>query len=120
MNRGSQLACGGVSDDRGCGRLVGVIGNRYGNNRGGRIMYLTQIPIVQGDDYKQHQNVKKIFPGDQKVLFQQHDAGVLVLSASKPIGALDTKEANLSTFVEGGKYAFSLRLNPVKRDIKTH
>lgn len=83
-------------------------------------MYLTHISIVQGDDYNQHQHVKSIFPGDQRVLFQQQDSEILVLSECKPLGDYETKEVDLSSFEVGKEYVFSLRLNPVKRDIKTH
>lgn len=83
-------------------------------------MYLTQIPIAKGDDYRQHQYIRNIFPGDQKVLFQQHDSGILILSYSKPIGNFTTKEVDITSFEKGGRYAFTLRLNPVKRDIKSH
>jgi CRISPR-associated protein Cas6/Cse3/CasE subtype I-E len=83
-------------------------------------MYLTQLPIKAGDDYQQHQAIRNIFPGDQKILFQSHDAGVLVLSDKKP-EAIDVSvmDVNVSSYENGGKYAFTIRLNPVKRDINT-
>lgn len=84
-------------------------------------MYLTIIPIINGDDYQQHKNVKQIFPGDQKVLFQQSDSCVAVVSSEKPIGNFQAKEIDISTsFIEGKQYAFTVRLNPAKRDLNTH
>jgi CRISPR-associated protein Cas6/Cse3/CasE subtype I-E len=83
-------------------------------------MYLTNLPSIQGDDYKQHQNVRQVFPGTQRVLFQQHDCGVTVISDEKPVEDLNTKEIDETSFVVGGQYPFTVRLNPSKRDIKTH
>jgi CRISPR-associated protein Cas6/Cse3/CasE subtype I-E len=84
-------------------------------------MYLTLIPVVNGDDYQQHKNVRQIFPGDQKVLFQQSDSCIAVVSPEKPVGNFQTKEIDASTsFVEGKQYPFTMRLNPAKRDLNTH
>ena len=83
-------------------------------------MYLTQMSMVEGDDYQQHQAVRGVFPGDQKVLFQQSDSGLTILSSEKPVG-LQSQEIDISSqAVEGKQYSFTIRLNPVKRDIKTH
>lgn len=82
-------------------------------------MYLTYIPLVSGDDYAQHQHVKSIFPGDQKVLFQQQDSGLLVWSSCKPLGDYTTKEVDVYSYAKGSTYPFTIRLNPVKRDAKT-
>ena len=60
-------------------------------------MYLTSIPVVEGDDYQQHKNVKKIFPGDQKVLFQREDSNILIMSSKKPTKELPVKEIDLSS-----------------------
>jgi CRISPR-associated protein Cas6/Cse3/CasE subtype I-E len=83
-------------------------------------MYLTQVSAIKGDDYQQHQVVRKIFPGDQKVLFQKSDNGLTVLSSAKPIG-LQSQELDIfSLAVIGKQFNFTIRLNPVKRDMKTH
>ena len=82
-------------------------------------MYLTILPKIIGDDYRIHQKVRELFPGDQRVLFQQSDDVITVISANKPVGDLATKEVDESVFVSGSKFAFTARLNPAKRDIKT-
>jgi CRISPR-associated protein Cas6/Cse3/CasE subtype I-E len=85
-------------------------------------MYTTKMNSAIGDDYKQHQTVREKFPGDQRVLFQQSDCGMLITSSEKPVdGSLTVKEIDPSVLaVEGEQFTFSLRLNPVRRDHKTH
>jgi CRISPR-associated protein Cas6/Cse3/CasE subtype I-E len=83
-------------------------------------MYITKLPGIDGDSYRKHQVIRQMFPGDQRVLFQKNDEGILVLSdLSSVTEGLDSKELDTSSYKNGGQYAFSLRLNPVKRDIKT-
>jgi CRISPR system Cascade subunit CasE len=83
-------------------------------------MYLTQLPNVPEDDYQVHQKIRKIFPENQKVLFQRCDEEVFILSNKKPeTEGLSVKEIDISSYKNGGLYAFTLRLNPAKRDIKT-
>lgn len=83
-------------------------------------MHLTRMPVVEGDDYQQHQAVRKVFPGDQKVLFQQSDNCLTILSSEKPVG-LQSQEIDISSqAVVGKQYSFTVRLNPAKRDMKTH
>jgi CRISPR system Cascade subunit CasE len=79
-------------------------------------MYLTQIPLVNGDDYQQHQKVKELFPGNQRVLFQRTDSEIVILSEKK--SDLPAKEVDTSSKV-GDQHMFTLRLNPAKRDMKT-
>lgn len=83
-------------------------------------MYTTKINSAIGDDYKQHQVIRQIFPGDQKILFQQSDCGILITSITKPIDeTLKIKEIDLSSIaVTGEQFTFSLRLNPTRRDRK--
>ena len=84
-------------------------------------MYLTQLPNVPVDDYQVHQKVREIFPKGQKVLFQRCDGGVFILSEKKPDAeGLSVKEVDISSYKDGGQHPFTLRLNPAKRDIKTH
>lgn len=83
-------------------------------------MYLTQMPGVEGDDYQRHQTIREVFPGDPKVLFQQSDCGLLVLSSEKPVG-LQSREVDLSSLaIEGKQFSFTVRLNSAKRDERTH
>jgi CRISPR system Cascade subunit CasE len=80
-------------------------------------MYLTKLPIIKGDDYCKHQVIKSIFPGDQKVLFQENNTGITVLSGS--VCDNTSTEVDFLSYTNGNKYAFTIRLNPVRRDIKT-
>lgn len=80
-------------------------------------MYLTNLSVIEGDDYYKHQIIKSFFPGDQKVLFQENDDGVTVVS-EKPSGSNSTA-IDLSSYSVGDKLSFTLRLNPTKRDMKT-
>lgn len=79
-------------------------------------MYLTKLSPISGDDYKKHQMIKDIFPGDQKVLFQVNDMGITVISE---VAVTDSVEIDLSSYTLGSKHPFTLRLNPVTRDIRT-
>ena len=81
---------------------------------------MTKLPNASGDDYQVHQKVRKMFPGNQKALFQRCDEGTFIFSEKKP-DAVDfsIKEIVLSAYVNGGQYPFTLRLNPAKRDMKT-
>jgi CRISPR-associated protein Cas6/Cse3/CasE subtype I-E len=81
-------------------------------------MYLTQLPIIAKDDYALHQHIRQMIPGDQKVLFQRNNEGVTIFSERKPDG-VDSKEIDTSLYTVGGKYTFTLRLNPAKKDIRT-
>lgn len=80
-------------------------------------MYLTKIQSIKGDDYYKHQIIKNLFSGDQKVLFQENDSGITVVS-EKSSGS-DSTTIDLSSYSVGGKHPFTLRLNPAKRDMKT-
>ena len=83
-------------------------------------MYITKLSPVLGDDYKVHQKVREIFPAGQKVLFQRCDEGVFVMSERKPVDdKLLYNEVDTSLYSNGYQHAFTLRLNPTKRDIKT-
>lgn len=82
-------------------------------------MYLTKLPNASGDDYQVHQEIRKMFPGNQKVLFQRCDEGIFIFSEKKPDTVISFKEINVSTYVNGGQYPFTLRLNPAKKDKET-
>jgi CRISPR-associated protein Cas6/Cse3/CasE subtype I-E len=80
-------------------------------------MYITELSIIDGDNYKQHQYIRKIFQGDQKVLFQKTDSCIIVLSSNK--SNKECKEVDLSNYNNIDSYTFSIRLNPSKRDNKS-
>jgi CRISPR-associated protein Cas6/Cse3/CasE, subtype I-E/ECOLI len=82
-------------------------------------MYLTRLPNAPEDDYQVHQKIRKMFPGNQKILFQRCDEGIFILSEKKPGTVISVKEIDISIYANGGQFPFSLRLNPAKRDKKT-
>lgn len=84
-------------------------------------MYLTRLPAISGDDYHIHQITRKIFPGDQRVLFQRTDDSIVVISESPAVDAtIVSEKVDLTRYEEGKSYSFFVRLNPSKRDSKTH
>ena len=83
-------------------------------------MFLIKMPLIPGDDYQIHQHVKSVFPGNQKVLFQRTDDCIFVANEEKPVDGFDyVKEIDPSSFTAGSTYAFTIRLNPAKRNNKT-
>jgi CRISPR-associated protein Cas6/Cse3/CasE subtype I-E len=83
-------------------------------------MYMTRLPLIKGDDYRLHQHVREIFPGEQRVLFQTTDDSIIVISQNQAVkGDVTSTRVDPASFADGKRHTFTLRLNPVKRDKKT-
>jgi len=70
-------------------------------------MYLTKLSPMLGSNYQVHQKVRELFPGEQRVLFQRSDYGIVVISKT----AIKESELQKNTFTVGDQYPFTLRLN---------
>jgi len=84
-------------------------------------MYLTKIPDIPGDDYQLHQKIRTFFPDPKdRVLFQRNDLGIFILSKNKPIkNTITTTDIDITTYMNGNKHPFTLRINTVEKSIKT-
>jgi len=80
-------------------------------------MYLTKAMPIEGDDYKIHQGIRKRYPSPQKVLYQQTDCSLIIVSENKPINGFGQPK-EIENFSDT-EYLFSIRLNPSYRDSKT-
>ncbi len=83
-------------------------------------MFQIKIPSLPGDDYRVHQHLKSLFPGDWKILFQRADDGIHILTEQKPQEAINEpcREIHASDFEIGSMHSFTIRLNPARRDNK--
>jgi len=82
-------------------------------------MYLTKLMPIMGDDYLIHQEVKKLFEDTQKVLFQQTDSCLIVLS-DLPCTKGKTVPVDFSSYaLSEEQHLFSVRLNAASRSTKT-
>jgi CRISPR-associated protein Cas6/Cse3/CasE subtype I-E len=73
-------------------------------------MFVTRILDSVGDDYRVHQKVREMFPGNQRVLFQRLGGFITIVSAQKPLVSVKTTE--ISELKEE-QFLFSVLLNPV-------
>lgn len=79
-------------------------------------MFLTRIPKITGDMYKQHQFIKFLF--DEKILYQETDTDLIVLSEKK-IKGYNSQEIDMNLYKKNIEHQFTIRLNPSRRDIRT-